>query len=50
MTPNPEPEVLWNFEKFLIDRLGRVSRRFAPDTEADDTALVSAVEAELSKT
>ena len=40
MTPNPEPGVLWNFEKFLIDRKGAVIGRFAPDTAPDDPALV----------
>src|SRR3984957_9632466 len=30
---NPEPEVLWNFEKFLVSRSGQVVRRFAPDTQ-----------------
>ena len=32
MEPTPKPEVLWNFEKFLISRDGKVARRFAPDT------------------
>lgn len=27
-TPNPAPEILWNFEKFVIDRNGRVVDRF----------------------
>jgi glutathione peroxidase len=49
MTPNPEPEVLWNFEKFLIGRDGEVAARFAPTTAPDDPALVAAVEAELAK-
>ena len=48
MTPNPEPEVLWNFEKFLVSRDGEVVKRFAPDTAPDDAALVGAVEAELN--
>jgi glutathione peroxidase len=47
MTPNPAPEVLWNFEKFLIGRDGAVVGRFAPDTDPHDDALVSAVEREL---
>jgi glutathione peroxidase len=47
MTPNPEPEVLWNFEKFLVNRKGEVVQRFAPDTTAEDPALVGAVEAQL---
>jgi len=49
MTPNPEPEVLWNFEKFLIGRDGEVAARFAPTTAPDDAALVAAIEAELAK-
>jgi glutathione peroxidase len=48
MTPNPEPEVLWNFEKFLIARDGTVAGRFAPTTTPDDPALVGAIEAALA--
>jgi glutathione peroxidase len=47
--PNPEPEVLWNFEKFLVNRKGEVVERFAPDTTPDAPALVAAIEAELAK-
>jgi glutathione peroxidase len=46
---NPAPEVQWNFEKFLIDREGKVVGRFAPDVAADDPRLVAAIEAELAK-
>lgn len=49
MTPTEEPEVLWNFEKFLIAKDGSVAGRFAPGTTPDDPALVSAIEAELAK-
>jgi glutathione peroxidase len=49
MTPNPEPEILWNFEKFLMNRKGEVVKRFTPDTEPDDPALIAAIEAELAK-
>jgi len=49
ITPNPEPEVLWNFEKFLIAKDGAVAARFAPTITPDDPALVSAIEAELAK-
>ena len=49
MTPTEEPEVLWNFEKFLIGKDGSVVARFAPNTTPDDPALVSAIEAELAK-
>ncbi|MDD3352702.1 glutathione peroxidase [Zoogloea sp.] len=46
--PTPRPEVLWNFEKFLIGRDGRVLRRFAPDTAPDAAKLVEAIEAALA--
>ncbi len=49
MTPTEEPEVLWNFEKFLIGRDGKVAARFAPTTAPDDPSLVAAIEAELAK-
>ena len=49
LTPNPKPEVLWNFEKFLINKEGQVVARFAPDITADDPRLVDAIEAELNK-
>jgi glutathione peroxidase len=47
--PNPEPEVLWNFEKFLVDREGQVVGRFAPDIPPQDPMIVEAVETELAK-
>ena len=47
--PNPAPEVLWNFEKFLVSRTGEVVARFSPDTTADDPKLVAAIDAELAK-
>jgi glutathione peroxidase len=47
VTPNPEPEVLWNFEKFLIGRDGTVVGRFTPDVTADDPRLVAALDAAL---
>ncbi|WP_066514237.1 glutathione peroxidase [Sphingobium cloacae] len=49
MEPNPEPEILWNFEKFVIARDGSVAARFAPTTAPDDPALIAAIEAELAK-
>jgi glutathione peroxidase len=49
MIPNPEPEVLWNFEKFLVSRKGEVVNRFSPDTAPDDPAFVTAVLSELGK-
>ncbi len=47
MTPNADPEVLWNFEKFLINRDGSVAGRFSPNVAPDDTALVGAIETAL---
>ncbi|MGE0386269.1 MAG: glutathione peroxidase [Gammaproteobacteria bacterium] len=49
MTPTEDPEVLWNFEKFLIGRNGAVAARFAPGVTPDDPALVAAIDAELGK-
>lgn len=42
--PTPRPEVLWNFEKILVDRNGQVVRRFAPDTKPDAEALIATIE------
>ena len=47
--PNPEPEILWNFEKFVVDRDGKVAGRFAPNTAPDDPALIKAIETELAR-
>jgi glutathione peroxidase len=49
MTPTQDPEVLWNFEKFLIARDGSVVARFAPGVTPTDPELVTAIEAELAK-
>ncbi|MGE3622210.1 MAG: glutathione peroxidase, partial [Acidimicrobiia bacterium] len=43
MTPTEDPDVLWNFEKFLIGRDGSVLARFAPAVTPRDPALVAAV-------
>jgi glutathione peroxidase len=45
--PDNENEVLWNFEKFLVARDGRVIGRFAPDVTAEDPLLVDAIKAAL---
>jgi glutathione peroxidase len=47
--PNPEPELLWNFEKFLIGRDGKPAARFSPDTLPDSPAITQAIETELSR-
>jgi glutathione peroxidase len=49
ITPNAEPEVLWNFEKFLIARNGEAVARFSPDMAPDDARVVAAIERELNR-
>src|ERR1700733_14385587 len=45
----PAPgELLWNFEKFLISRSGKVVARFAPDVTVDQSVLLKAIERELT--
>lgn len=40
---NPS-DIMWNFEKFLIDRQGQVVKRFAPSVTPDHPQLVKAIE------
>lgn len=47
--PGAPHEILWNFEKFLVDRNGDVVERFAPDVPPDADIVVSAIERELSR-
>jgi len=47
--PKNETDVMWNFEKFLVDRSGQVVERFAPDIAPTDPVLTGAIEAELAK-
>jgi glutathione peroxidase len=47
--PTSPPEVLWNFEKFLVGRDGKVVSRFSPDVTPDDQVLRKAVEAEMNR-
>ncbi|MCO4785959.1 MAG: glutathione peroxidase [Marinomonas atlantica] len=46
--PTQAPEVVWNFEKFIISRSGQVLGRFAPNTPLDDTNLVSTIRVALA--
>jgi glutathione peroxidase len=43
-----DPEITWNFEKFLIGRDGKVLARFAPETTPEDPKLLQAIEAALA--
>lgn len=36
-------KIRWNFEKFLIDRNGKIAKRFAPKTKPQDNELLTAV-------
>jgi glutathione peroxidase len=49
LNANPAPEVLWNFEKFLVSRDGDVVGRFSPDMLPEDVVIVAAIESELAK-
>ena len=40
-------DIAWNFEKFVVDRAGRVVARFSPGTEPEDQRVVAVLEAVL---
>lgn len=42
-----EPD--WNFNKYLLDRRGRLLERWGATTEPDDPELVSAIDRQLSR-
>jgi glutathione peroxidase len=46
--PGADTDVTWNFEKFVIDRKGRVIARFAPDITADDPRLTKVLDDALA--
>lgn len=46
--PNNPPELLWNFEKFLISRDGKVIGRFGSDVTPDDPRLIADIESALA--
>ena len=52
LTGLPEPvggPVRWNFQKYLVDREGRVVARFSPGTRPDDPEIVAEIERLLSQ-
>lgn len=49
LLPTNESDVMWNFEKFIVDRTGKVVARFAPDFTPDSEEVTAAIEAELAK-
>ncbi|WP_019931750.1 glutathione peroxidase [Nocardia sp. BMG111209] len=40
-------DIQWNFEKFVVDRDGKVVGRFRPRTEPQDPAVIAAIESVL---
>ncbi len=46
--PAQQGDILWNFEKFLINRQGKVIARFSPDMTPDDATLVEQVKQALT--
>ncbi len=51
LTTQPEPiggDVLWNFQKYLLNRDGEVVAKFGPRTEPQDPELVAHVESLLA--
>jgi glutathione peroxidase len=49
IVPGAPHEILWNFEKFLIDRSGEVVERFAPDVVPDAEILMTAIKKEIDR-
>ena len=47
--PKNDTDIMWNFEKFLVDRQGEVVARFAPDITPTDARVTGAIEAQLAK-
>jgi glutathione peroxidase len=47
--PTNDTDIMWNFEKFLVNRRGQVVGRFAPDITPKDSTITTAIEAELSE-
>ncbi len=47
LKPAGKGDISWNFEKFLVDRNGKVIARFSPRTKPNDKEVISAIEAQL---
>ncbi|MEA9391085.1 glutathione peroxidase [Acerihabitans sp. TG2] len=47
--PKQPSDILWNFEKFLVGRDGRVIARFAPDIKPQNPVVVSAITKALAE-
>ena len=40
-------DILWNFEKFLVNKKGEIVARFNPDVAPDNPLLLKAIESSL---
>ena len=47
--PKGAGKIAWNFEKFVVDRQGKVIARFKPQTKPDDAELITAIENALDE-
>lgn len=47
LAPEDDTDIMWNFEKFLINRKGLVIGRFAPDITPDDPRIIDAIKQAL---
>lgn len=47
IVPKNPSDIMWNFEKFLVNRRGDVVARFAPDMTPDDPKIIKAIESNL---
>ena len=45
--PDGPGDIQWNFAKFLVDRSGKITARFAPTTKPVSDEIVSAIEVAL---
>ena len=48
ISPGAPHEILWNFEKFLVNREGDVVARFSPDVPPDSELITNTIESELA--
>jgi len=48
LLPANESDVMWNFEKFVVDRSGKVVARFASDFTPDSDEVISAIQSALA--
>lgn len=46
--PKAPGDILWNFEKFLINKQGEVVARFAPDMTPDDATIIASIKQALA--